>query len=106
MRGDHPGVALEPVAITAQVLEAAGLGATVVHLHAREPDGTASSCADIFADSVGRVREHGELPERLLELGATSGRSPMPPTKFREGLALSPGDGMYGHQSKPTPPSL
>lgn len=71
MRGDHPGIPLEPAAIAEQVLEAAGLGATVAHLHAREPDGTASSSAEIFADIVGRIRVHDR---RIVLCVSLSGR--------------------------------
>ena len=71
MRGDHPGVPLEPAAIAEQVLEAAELGATIAHLHAREPDGAASSSADIFADIVGRIRAHDR---RIVLCVSLSGR--------------------------------
>ena len=59
-RADHPDIPLEPAEIAAQVLEAASLGATVAHLHARGADGSPSSSAEIFGDIIGRIREHDQ----------------------------------------------
>jgi uncharacterized protein (DUF849 family) len=53
-----------------------------------------------------RLASNRELLDRVLDLGATLGRSPMSPAKFREALAMSPGDGMYGRQAKPPPSRL
>jgi len=55
-RKDSPFVPLEPEAIAEQVHEACQVGITVVHLHAREADGTPSHDAELYADIIGRIR--------------------------------------------------
>jgi uncharacterized protein (DUF849 family) len=56
MRQDSPHVPIDPEEIADQVHEACLLGITVVHLHARETDGTPSQDAGLYADIIRRVR--------------------------------------------------
>lgn len=55
-RGDSPHVPLDPASISEQVTEAAAVGITVVHLHARAADGTPSQDPEIYEDIIGRIR--------------------------------------------------
>ena len=71
VRSDSPHVPLDPTEIAEQVLEAASLGATVAHLHAREQDGSPSSSADVFSDIIGRIRAHDK---KLVLCVSLSGR--------------------------------
>ncbi|MBI2102583.1 3-keto-5-aminohexanoate cleavage protein [Candidatus Woesearchaeota archaeon] len=51
-----PFVPISPEEIANDVLKAAELGASIVHLHAREPDGTPSTKKEIFAEIIRRIR--------------------------------------------------
>ncbi len=57
-RADSPHVPLEPANIAAQVSEAAEIGITVVHLHARDPDGAPTHDPAVYADIIGRIRSN------------------------------------------------
>jgi len=55
-RDDNPYVPHTPTEITAEVSRSYEAGATVCHLHIREPDGTPSAREDIWRETVSRVR--------------------------------------------------
>jgi len=55
-RRDSPHVPLEPDAIADQINEAASLGITVAHLHARDEGGEPTHAADVYARIIERVR--------------------------------------------------
>src|SRR5581483_3976911 len=52
-----PHVPLEPEAIAAQVLEAAELGVTVVHLHARDTKQEPTADPAVYAQIIGLIRK-------------------------------------------------
>jgi 3-keto-5-aminohexanoate cleavage enzyme len=55
-REDNPALPHTPEEIADSVIECAEAGATVAHLHVREPDGTPSSRPELFAETVERIR--------------------------------------------------
>ena len=55
-RQDNPNVPMDPAEIAEQVHEACQLGITVVHIHARQVDGTPSHDAELYADIIQRIR--------------------------------------------------
>ncbi len=55
-RDNHPGVPYTPAEIAAASLEAVEAGASVVHLHAREPDGKPSGDPLLFAEAITAIR--------------------------------------------------
>lgn len=71
MKTDNPHVPLTPEEIIADVRRCRDAGATIVHLHAREADGSATYKKTIYAEIFQGVRE--ECPELLLS-GSCSGR--------------------------------
>jgi uncharacterized protein (DUF849 family) len=71
MKKDNPHVPISPEEIIADVKRCRDAGASVVHLHAREPDGTATYKREIYAEIFAGVRE--ECPELMIS-GSCSGR--------------------------------
>jgi 3-keto-5-aminohexanoate cleavage enzyme len=55
-RDNHPGVPYTPAEIAAASLDAVQAGASVVHLHAREPDGKPSGDPKLFAEAINGIR--------------------------------------------------
>lgn len=55
-RNDHPRVPYTPAEIAAASLESVAAGAAVVHLHAREADGTPSGDPALFAQAIDAIR--------------------------------------------------
>ena len=70
-RSDSPFVPLAPAEISDQVLEAAALGITSVHLHARDDDERPTWKREYFEDIIGRIRESNK---DLVICVTTSGR--------------------------------
>ncbi len=59
---DSPHVPMDPATIAHQVSEAAAVGITVVHLHARSGDGSPTHDTEVYKDIIGRIRaSHPEL---------------------------------------------
>ena len=56
-RSNHPDVPFTPSEIAFASLEAVAQGASVVHLHAREPDGTPSGDPDLFSEAIRLIRD-------------------------------------------------
>lgn len=71
MRKDSPHVPISPQEIIADAIRCRDAGATILHLHAREPDGTPTYRREIYAEIFAGVRE--ACPELLLS-GSCSGR--------------------------------
>jgi len=55
-RENHPGVPYSAGEVAAASLEAVAAGASIVHLHARLPDGTPSGDPALFAEMIGTIR--------------------------------------------------
>jgi 3-keto-5-aminohexanoate cleavage enzyme len=71
MRSDSPSLPLTAEEIAEQVLEAAQLGITSVHLHARRSDGSPAWEVDYYEDIIARIRR--DDPELVICV-TTSGR--------------------------------
>jgi 3-keto-5-aminohexanoate cleavage enzyme len=71
MKSDTPHVPITPEEINADVRRCRNAGASIIHLHAREPDGAPTYRKEIFADALHSIRE--EHPDLLIS-GSTSGR--------------------------------
>jgi uncharacterized protein (DUF849 family) len=66
----NPGLPVSPEIIAAAVAEAAALGATVAHIHVRDPaTGLPSNDAALWAETVGLIRDAGT--DILLNLSAS-----------------------------------
>src|SRR3954454_24097050 len=74
------------VIFAAHAIEAAGAGATVVHLHVREDDGTPSGRPELFQDVMGRIRAGSEL----LTMVSTGGSNTMTIEERTTGLEAAP----------------
>jgi 3-keto-5-aminohexanoate cleavage enzyme len=70
-RRDNPHVPLTPGEIVADARRCVAAGATILHLHAREPDGAPSFRREIYAEIFAGVRER--CPGVLIS-GSCSGR--------------------------------
>lgn len=70
-RKQSPYVPLTPIEIAADVAQCAALGVSIVHLHARSEDGSASDDPAVFADIIRRVR--AQTPDMIITT-TTSGR--------------------------------
>jgi uncharacterized protein (DUF849 family) len=70
-KADTPHVPITPDEIVADVRRCHAAGASIVHLHAREPDGRPTYRAEVYREIIDRVRQ--ELPELVIS-GSTSGR--------------------------------
>jgi 3-keto-5-aminohexanoate cleavage enzyme len=71
MRKDSPHVPIVPGEIIRDVKRCRDAGATIVHLHAREPSGEPTYKKEVYAEIFSGVRE--ECPELLIS-GSCSGR--------------------------------
>ncbi len=71
MRKDSPHVPINPREIIDDAKRCRDAGATIMHLHAREPDGTPTYKRGIYAEIFAGVR--AECPELLIS-GSCSGR--------------------------------
>ena len=69
-RADNPHVPYTPREIATSAREAAEAGATAVHLHVREPDGTPSSRVELFREAIGYIRAETELVTMVSTGGA------------------------------------
>lgn len=57
IKSDNPHLPVTPEEIAADALEAARLGAAVVHLHARDTSGAPTPDASVYAEIISRIRE-------------------------------------------------
>jgi uncharacterized protein (DUF849 family) len=85
MRAMTPHVPLTPEEIARDVADAASIGITSVHLHARDEDGAPTWRRDVYERLVGAVRER--TPEVLINV-STSGRTWADLERRADSLAL------------------
>src|SRR3954465_5807296 len=71
----RPNLPITPDQIADEAKAAYDAGAAVIHLHAREPDGTPTQDAAAFEDLVARVRERGCDAILNLSTGTAGGRA-------------------------------
>jgi len=85
---DNPHVPISPAEILADVRRCRDAGASIIHVHAREADGSASYRKEIYAEILQGIRE---LDPELLISGSTSGRVFREFAQRSEVLACGPG---------------
>ncbi len=106
-RRNNPNIPYTPAEIAQSSIEAAQAGATVVHLHVREDDGTPSGRPELFQDVMARIREGSEL----ITMVSTGGANDMTIEQRTTGLAARPdlsgvesGSMNFGDETFITPP--
>ncbi len=106
-RENNPNIPYTTAEIAGSSIEAAGAGATVVHLHVREDDGTPSGRPELFKDVVERIRAGSEL----LTMVSTGGANDMTIEERTTGLEAHPdisgvesGSMNFGDETFITPP--
>jgi 3-keto-5-aminohexanoate cleavage enzyme len=106
-RENNPNVPYTTTEIAESSIEAARAGATVVHLHVREDDGTPSGRPELFEDVVDRVRAGSDL----VTMVSTGGANDMTIEERTTGLAAGPelsgvesGSMNFGDETFITPP--
>jgi 3-keto-5-aminohexanoate cleavage enzyme len=106
-RENNPNIPYTTDEIASSSIEAAGAGATVVHLHVREDDGTPSGRPELFKDVIDRIRAGSEL----LTMVSTGGANDMTIAERTTGLEAKPdisgvesGSMNFGDETFITPP--
>lgn len=106
-RENNPNLPYTTAEIAEQSIDSAAAGATVVHLHVREDDGTPSGRPELFEDVVQRIRAGSDL----LTMVSTGGANDMTIAERTTGLAARPdlsgvesGSMNFGDETFITPP--
>jgi 3-keto-5-aminohexanoate cleavage enzyme len=106
-RDNNPNIPYTTQEIADSSIEAAAAGATVVHLHVREDDGTPSGRPELFVDLVERIRSGSDL----LTMVSTGGANDMTIEERTTGLEAKPdisgvesGSMNFGDETFITPP--
>lgn len=106
-RENNPNIPYTTAEIAASSIEAYEAGASVVHLHVREDDGTPCGRADLFADVIARIR----ADSGLIAMVTTGGSADMGIEDRVGGLSASPdivgvesGSMNFGNDTFITPP--
>jgi 3-keto-5-aminohexanoate cleavage enzyme len=106
-RENNPNIPYTTVEIADSAIEAARAGATVVHIHVREDDGTPSGRPELFKDVISRVRAGSEL----ITMVSTGGANDMTIEERTTGLEAHPdlsgvesGSMNFGDETFITPP--
>jgi 3-keto-5-aminohexanoate cleavage enzyme len=107
-RENNPNIPYTTAEIADSSIEAAGAGATVVHLHVREDDGTPSGRPELFKDVMERIRAGSDL----LTMVSTGGSNEMTIAERTTGLEAQPdisgvesGSMNFGDDTFITPPA-
>jgi 3-keto-5-aminohexanoate cleavage enzyme len=107
-RENNPNIPYTTAEIADSSIEAAEAGATVVHLHVREDDGTPSGRPELFKDVMERIRAGSDL----LTMVSTGGSADMTIEERTTGLEAAPdisgvesGSMNFGDDTFTTPPA-
>jgi 3-keto-5-aminohexanoate cleavage enzyme len=107
-RENNPNIPYTTAEIADSSIEAAEAGATVVHLHVREDDGTPSGRPELFKDVMERIRAGSDL----LTMVSTGGSADMTIEERTTGLEAAPdisgvesGSMNFGDDTFITPPA-
>ena len=107
-RENNPNIPYTTAEIADSSIEAAQAGATVVHLHVREDDGTPSGRPELFKDVMERIRAGSDL----LTMVSTGGSNEMTIAERTTGLEAAPdisgvesGSMNFGDDTFITPPA-
>jgi 3-keto-5-aminohexanoate cleavage enzyme len=106
-RENNPNIPYTTEEIANSSIEAAAAGATVVHLHVREDDGTPSGRPELFVDVIDRIRAASDI----LTMVSTGGANDMTIEERTTGLEAKPdisgvesGSMNFGDETFITPP--
>jgi len=106
-RESNPNIPYTTEEIANSSIEAADAGATVVHLHVREDDGTPSGRPELFKDVIERIRAGSDV----LTMVSTGGANDMTIEERTTGLEANPdisgvesGSMNFGDETFITPP--
>lgn len=106
-RTNNPNIPYTPAEIADSSIEAWEVGASVVHLHVREDDGTPSGRPELFKDVMSRIRSGSEL----ITMVSTGGANDMTIEERTTGLEAQPdlsgvesGSMNFGDETFVTPP--
>jgi 3-keto-5-aminohexanoate cleavage enzyme len=106
-RENNPNIPYTTQEVADSSIEAGAAGATVVHLHVREDDGTPSGRPELFKDVIERIRAESEV----LTMVSTGGANDMTIEERTTGLEASPdisgvesGSMNFGDETFITPP--
>ena len=107
-RENNPNIPYTTAEIADSSIEAAAAGATVVHLHVREDDGTPSGRPELFKDVIERIRAGSDV----LTMVSTGGSNDMTIEERTTGLEAQPdisgvesGSMNFGDDTFITPPA-
>jgi 3-keto-5-aminohexanoate cleavage enzyme len=107
-RENNPNIPYTTKEIADSSIEAAEAGATVVHLHVREDDGTPSGRPELFKDVIDRIRAGSDV----LTMVSTGGSNEMTIEERTTGLEAAPdisgvesGSMNFGDDTFITPPA-
>jgi len=106
-RENNPNIPYTTKEVADSSIEAATAGATVVHLHVREDDGTPSGRPELFVDVIDRIRAASDV----LTMVSTGGANDMTIEERTTGLEANPdisgvesGSMNFGDETFITPP--
>jgi 3-keto-5-aminohexanoate cleavage enzyme len=106
-RENNPNIPYTTSEIAQSSIEAASAGATVVHLHVREQDGTPSGRPELFREVISRIRESSDV----ITMVSTGGSNVMTIEQRTTGLEAQPdlsgvesGSMNFGDETFITPP--
>jgi 3-keto-5-aminohexanoate cleavage enzyme len=106
-RENNPNIPYTTAEIAQSSIEAAQAGATVVHLHVREDDGTPSGRPELFQAVISRIRERSDV----VTMVSTGGANDMTIEERTTGLEAKPdlsgvesGSMNFGDETFITPP--
>lgn len=106
-RENNPNIPYTTAEVAQSSIEAAQAGATVVHLHVREDDGTPSGRPELFKAVISRIREQSDV----LTMVSTGGANDMTIEERTTGLEAAPdlsgvesGSMNFGDETFITPP--
>jgi 3-keto-5-aminohexanoate cleavage enzyme len=85
-RDQSPAIPYTPAEIATSVIDSWREGASVAHLHVREPDGTPSGKHELFAESIRLIREGCDI----VTMVSTGGGAGMSITERTGGLGAGP----------------
>lgn len=106
-RENNPNIPYTTAEVAQSSIEAAQAGATVVHLHVREDDGTPSGRPELFKEVISRIRESSDV----VTMVSTGGANDMTIEQRTTGLEAQPdlsgvesGSMNFGDETFITPP--
>ncbi len=106
-RENNPNIPYTTAEVAQSSIEAAAAGATVVHLHVREDDGTPSGRPELFKAVISRIREQSDV----ITMVSTGGANDMTIEERTTGLEAEPdlsgvesGSMNFGDETFITPP--